>query len=107
MDSMTGEQAVAQALDAIRRAYEEAAAIIEDITDPQEAFDPADELADGIRKVYDDQATKLRTGQVERIWNSEEMSLSELATRISRSQPRSRQRAFQLLKAAAERKETP
>lgn len=103
---MTGEQAVAQALDAIRRAYEEAAAIIENIPDPQEAFDRADELADGIRKVYEEQASRLRGEQVERIWSSEEMSLSELATKISRSQPRTKQRAFQLLKAATERKGT-
>jgi hypothetical protein len=97
---MTGEQAVAQALDAIRRAYEEAAAIIENISDPQEAFDRADELATGVRKVYDEQASRLRAEQVERIWSSEEMSLTELASRISRSQPRSRQRASQLLQAA-------
>jgi hypothetical protein len=99
---MTGKQAVAHALQAIRHAYEEAAAIIEAIDDPQEAFDRADELADGIRKVYDEQATKLRAGQVARIWEAEEMNLTELAGRISRSQPRSKQRAHQLLKAALE-----
>lgn len=97
---MSGEQAVAHALDAIRRVYEEAAAIIEQIPDPQEAFDRADELADGIRQVYDEQATKLRASQVARIWNSEKMTLGELASRMSRSQPRSRQRAHQLLQAA-------
>jgi len=104
---MTAEQAVAQALQTIRRAYEEAAAIIESIDDPQEAFDQADKLADGIRKVYDEQATKLRAQQVGRIWEGEEMSLTELAKRISRSQPRSRQRASQLLETALEGKEQP
>ena len=102
---MTGEQAVAQALDAIQRAYEEAATIIEAITDPQEAFDRATELADGIRKVYDEQAAKLRALQVERIWDSEEMILEELAGRIGVT---SRQRAYQLLQAArAHTKEQP
>jgi hypothetical protein len=99
---MAGEQAVAQALDAIQRAYEEAAAIIEGIDDPQEAFDRADQLADGIRRVYDDQATKLRASRVARIWEAEEMTLTELANRISRSQPRSKQRAHQLLQNALE-----
>lgn len=99
---MTGEQAVARALDSIRRAYEEAATIIEDITDPQEAFNRADELADGIRKVYDDLATPLQRRQVERIWDSEEMTLGELAKRTNRS---SRQRAYQMLQDALERKE--
>jgi hypothetical protein len=98
---MTSEQVVAQALDVIRRAYEEAATIIEDIDDPQEAFDRADQLANGIRKVYDDLATPLQREQVRRIWESEEMTLTELAKRTSRA---SRQRAYQLLKAA-ERKE--
>jgi hypothetical protein len=102
---MTADQAVAQALDTIRRAYEEAAAIIDNISDPQEAFDRADELADGIRTIYDEQATKLRAQQVGRIWEAEEMSLTELANRISRSQPRSRQRASQLLQAALGGKE--
>jgi hypothetical protein len=102
MDTMTGEQLVAQALDTIRQAYKEAAAIIEHITDPQEAFDRADELANGIRRVYDDQATKLRAAQVGRIWEAEEMTLTELAGRISRSQPRTKQRAHQLLQAALE-----
>lgn len=99
---MTGEEAVAQALDTIRRAYEEAATIIENIDDPQEAFDRADELADGIRKVYDEQAIALQRQQVERIWVSEEMTLSELAKRTNRS---SRQRAYQMLQDALERKE--
>lgn len=98
---MTSEQVVAKALDTIRAAYEEAATIIERIDNPQEAFDRADELANGIRKVYDDLATPLQREQVRRIWESEEMTLTELAKRTSRA---SRQRAYQLLKAA-ERKE--
>ncbi len=100
---MTSEQVVAQALDTIRRAYEEAATIIEGISDPQEAFNRADELATGIRKVYDEQAMGLQREQVQRIWESEEMTLAELAKRTNRA---SRQRAFQLLKAATKRKET-
>lgn len=98
---MTSEQVVAEALATIRRAYEEAATIIESIDDPQEAFDRADQFATGIRKVYDDLATPLQREQVRRIWESEEMTLTELAKRTSRA---SRQRAYQLLKAA-ERKE--
>jgi glutamate-1-semialdehyde aminotransferase len=98
---MSGEQAVAQALDAIRQAYEEAAAIIEQIRDPQEAFTRADELAEGIRKVYDEQAITLQRQQVERIWTSEEMSLTELAKRTNRA---SKQRAKQLLKSALDRR---
>ena len=105
MDTVTGEQAVAQALDTIRRAYEEAATIIEDISDPQEAFDRATELAEGIRKVYEDEAAKLRALQVGRIWEAKEMSLTELANHISVG---SRQRAHQLLRAAVEaRREQP
>lgn len=100
--SMNGEQVVAQALNAIRRAYEEAATIIERIPDPQKAFDQADELANGIRKVYDDLATPLQRRQVERIWESEAMTLAELAKRTNRS---SRQRAYQMLQDALDRKE--
>lgn len=99
---MSGEQAVAQALDTIRRAYKEAATIIEHISDPQEAFKRADELAEGIRQVYDDLATPAQRRQVERIWASEEMSLAELAKRTNRS---SRQRAYQMLQDARERRE--
>lgn len=101
-DPMSGEQAVIQALDTIRRAYEEAATIIERIDDPDDAFKRADELADGIRAVYDDQAVPLQRRQVERIWASQEMSLTELARRTNRA---SRQRAHQLLQDALDRKE--
>jgi hypothetical protein len=102
---MNAQQAATQALDTIRRAYQEAATIIEAIDDPDEAFHQADQLAEGIRRVYDEQATKLRAFQVERIWTAEEMTLAELAGRISRSQPRSKQRAHQLLKAALDARE--
>jgi len=98
---MTGEQAVAQALETIRRACEEAAAIIEEIQDPQEAFDRADELATGIRKVYDDVAMELQRQEYLQLWESEEMTLAELAKRTSRG---SRQRAYQMLRSALERK---
>lgn len=94
---MSGEQAVAQALDAIRRAYEEAATIIEQIPNPQEAFDRADELAAGIRRVYDEQAIPLQRQEYRQLWESEEMSLAELARRTNRS---SRQRAYQMLQDA-------
>lgn len=103
--TMSGDEAVAaRALDAIRQAFEEAATIIENTEDPQEAFKQADELANGIRKLHDEQAMNLQRHQVERIWNSEEMSLAELARRTSRS---TRQRAYQLLQSALERKEQP
>lgn len=101
---MTGEQPAARALDMIRRAIEEAATIIENMPDPQEAFDQADKLADGIRKLHSEQAMKLQRRQVQRIWDSEEMSLTELAKRTNRT---SRQRAYQLLQDALERKEQP
>jgi hypothetical protein len=99
---MAGEQAVAQALETIRRALEEAATIIEAIDDPQEAFTRADELANGIRKIHDEQVMDLQRHQVERIWTSEEMTLTELARRTNKA---SRQRAYQMLQDALERKE--
>src|SRR5262245_37457797 len=102
---MDDDTTAGRALYAIIRAYQDAATAIEAIADPEQAFEEADRLAEGIRRVYDEQATKLRAGQVQRIWNAEAMTLAELATRISRSQPRSRQRAHQLLRAALDAKE--
>lgn len=99
---MTGEQPADRALETIRRAIEEAATIIEEMSDPQEAFEQADKLADGIRKLHNELAMKAQRRQVKRIWESEEMSLAQLAKRTSRG---SRQRAYQLLQAALERKD--
>lgn len=92
------EEQVARALDEIRRIYAEAAAAITGIADPQAAFECANQFAEELRRLYEQDAAELRNRQVDRIWTVEEMTLEVLAKRISVS----KQRASQILRRAEE-----
>lgn len=78
------------ALDTIRSAYARAAAIIKSTADPAAAFRDAGRLADVVREATG--ATgQLRADMAARIWQSEEMSLAGLASRIGVSKARAAQ----------------
>ena len=95
------EEAAADALDALTRAYRAAAAAINAIPDPQRAFEYATQLANALRDTAQ-RASELRTQAAARIWEAEELSLAALAERIGVSKAR----ADQLIRAArASRKE--
>jgi 3-methyladenine DNA glycosylase/8-oxoguanine DNA glycosylase len=95
------EDAAADALDALTRAYREAVATINAIPNAQRAFEYATQLANTLRDTYQ-QASELRTQAAARIWEAEELSLAALAERIGVSKAR----ADQLIRAArASRKE--
>jgi hypothetical protein len=91
------QRAVAQALDAIRRARKEAAAIIDATDDPKEAFDAASALAEGI-KAEVAEAAAYRGQTVRRLWKDPErgMKLELLAEQTGRT----KQRLSQLAKLA-------
>jgi len=84
------EEALRTAIAAMRSAYGRAAAAIEAIPDPQEAFEKAGEL----RSAADDlvgEAASLRARMVQRIWEAETMSLAALANKIGVSKTRADQ----------------
>lgn len=90
-----------QALDALSRAYEEAAAAIGAVEDPELAFELATELTEVLR-VATNNAAEFRVETVGRIWSSNELSLAGLAKRIGVSKAR----AEQLVKSVKKAKET-
>lgn len=90
------EERITQAVEEIRRIYQETAAIITGITDPQAAFEAANTFAEELRRLYEQDAAELRNQQVDRIWKAEEMTLEVLAKRVSVS----KQRASQILRRA-------
>lgn len=95
------EEALRAAIAAMRSAYARAAAAIETIPDPQQAFEKAGELrsaADGLVG----EAASLRARMVHRIWEAETMSLAALADRIGVSKTR----ADQFLRTARAAEET-
>ena len=94
-EATEAEQAAADALEALSRAYEEAARAIRAIPEPQRAFAFATRLAKEMRDAHE-QASELRSEQVARIWEAEELSLAKLAQRIGVSKAR----ADQLIRAA-------
>lgn len=94
------QQAVARFREVIRRAHEEVTAAIEAVEDPQTALTRANDVFREAEGLYEE-ASKLRTSTVGRIWEAEELSLTELAKRISVS----RQRASQIAKAYRAAKE--
>jgi hypothetical protein len=84
------EEALRTAIAAMRSAYAQAAAAIEAIPEPQQAFEKAGELrsaADGLVG----EAASLRARMVQRIWEAETMSLAALANRIGVSKTRADQ----------------
>lgn len=83
------------ALDLLRRAYKDAADLIENTPAAEQAFESATELAGSLRAVAED-AAELRARMAARIWKAEEMSLAALAQRIGVSKAR----AAQLIKTA-------
>jgi hypothetical protein len=97
---MTAQEQIAQALEEIRDAYAQAAAAILGIPDPQQAFEAADQLAEELRRLYEQDAAELRNLQVDRIWEQEKMTLADLAERISVNRRRSKQRASQIINRA-------
>jgi hypothetical protein len=94
-DPSPDAQRVAAALDALRAALAEVQEAVAAVADSQRAFELATELAELLREAADESAT-LRARMVGRIWADEQLSLAQLAERISSS----RTRAAQLLRAA-------
>jgi hypothetical protein len=88
------ERAIASILDRLGALYEEAEATIDAITDPDEAFAYATDLANQTRMLHDEvegRFRKLRGRQASRIRNAEALSLKGLADRISVSKSRAQQ----------------
>lgn len=79
-----------RSVDAIRAAYEEAVAAfaaIDDVDHNQAAFEVASILAAAVDDLATDAAARRRRC-VQRIWDVEELSLAQLANRISVSKTR-------------------
>jgi len=79
-------QQIADALAGLDQAFR----TIEGTPDPQQAFELATKLVDDLGNLYE-QAADLRARQVGRIWREEELSLADLAERISVSKARAGQ----------------
>jgi tellurite resistance protein len=88
---------VQAAIDALARAYKHTATVLNAIEDDQEAFEQATLVADRLHALAD-AASELRAKMVGRIWQREELSLAQLATRIGVSKTR----ADQMVKRANE-----
>ncbi|HEV8653185.1 MAG TPA: hypothetical protein VG276_28265 [Actinomycetes bacterium] len=85
---------IAEALEGLQGAFQ----AVEQVTDPQQAFELATELVDDLGRL-EGQAADLRARQVGRIWASETMTLEVLAQRISVRKARAgqlKQRALEL-----------
>lgn len=98
-DQDAAAEAVARFAEVVRRAHEEVTAAIAAVEDPQQALAHANDVFREAEALYEE-ASKLRTQTVGRIWEAEELTLTELAKRISVS----RQRASQIAKAYQEGK---
>ncbi|MFC4007952.1 hypothetical protein ACFOY2_12015 [Nonomuraea purpurea] len=83
------------ALDSIQQAYNQAAAALQNSSDLETAYQVATRLADNMRELAD-AAALIRAKSAQRIWESEQLSLSGLAAKIGVSKAR----ADQLIKAA-------
>jgi DNA-directed RNA polymerase specialized sigma subunit len=99
-DATAAEQAVARFAECVRRAHEEVTTAIAAIEDPQQALTHANDFFQEAEALYEE-ASRLRTQTVGRIWEAEELTLTELANRISVS----RQRVGQIAKAYRQGKE--
>lgn len=83
------------ALFGLRRAFREAVTAVQATADPQEAYESATRLADGLREMAD-AAARVRAETAARIHRAESLSLAGLAERLGVSKAR----ADQLLRAA-------
>lgn len=83
--------ATRRALAAIRRNYDQAASKIETSRNPERAFAAADELARGIRELYDTKATRLVSRMAMRLREARRYSLVELARAVNVSKQRASQ----------------
>jgi hypothetical protein len=75
------EHEIIAAIEDRTRTFEELAERINRFPDPQRAFELATRLADTERTISGRRAADLRAQQVRRIWESEELTLTELGTR--------------------------
>jgi hypothetical protein len=82
--------AVEQALRSVQLAYDQAAALIESMPDPQHAFERATDLREATDELVG-QAAELRARMAGRVWDAEKMSLASLADRIGVSKSRADQ----------------
>lgn len=99
------EREISALLDQLDRLYEEAAAIIDAIPDPDEAFGRASKFADQARTAHTQIASrfhKLRVRRAVQIKERDALSINQLATRISVSKAR----ADQLLRKASKEAQT-
>lgn len=97
------EQAILAAIHARSETFDELAERINRFPDPQRAFELATLLADAERKLGGP-AADLRAQQVRRIWEAEELTLTELGNRIGGV---SKQRARRLLLDAGAKNAPP
>lgn len=89
------------ALAVLTRAYQDAAAAAETISDARGAYEAATALADALR-TFSDQAADLRARTVGRIWGHGSISLSALAQQIGVSKARANQLVKSALAAGGE-----
>lgn len=94
MDDHPAELAANTALDKVIADLTAAAAQVEQIADPQQAFEVASRIADRVAEVTQEMAALtagVRGRQVVRIWDAEKMTLAELGKRIGRTKQRAKQ----------------
>lgn len=85
------EQTVNRELAVIRRAYQRAERAILRAREPEAGFHAADQLANGIRALYDQQATRLVSRSAMRLRAARRYSLVELARVVNVSKQRASQ----------------
>ncbi len=99
----THQQAAAQIAEALQH-LQDTFRVVEETADPQQAFELATKLVDDLGNLYE-QAADLRARQVGRIWRAEELSLADLAERISVSKARAGQFVTRAARLGATMKE--
>jgi hypothetical protein len=82
------EEVLIRILETFRRAYQEAAASLGAIPDPEEAFDAVDEFDTRLRGLHNEQVPLLRALQIVRSRERKPGSLADLAKRHNRSKAR-------------------
>jgi hypothetical protein len=90
MGAGTEQQTAAEALAALRRAYDEAVAAIQAVPDSRQEFEAATELARVVGE-WSQQAGRLRAEVAVQIAEAEQLSLAGLANRLSVSRSRAQQ----------------
>jgi hypothetical protein len=87
---LRADREVAAALDALALAYDKAASAIETAPDTHRAFERATQLAETLRDAAES-AAELRARVAANIWETEALSLAQLAKRIGVSKARAAQ----------------